>query len=399
MEKTSQITRKLLSWFRDNARDLPWRRTQDPYAIWISEVMLQQTQVKTVIPYWERWMRVLPTIESLARVKSQRLHKLWEGLGYYSRVRNLQKAARLIVERHGGRFPDRFEEVLALPGVGRYTAGAICSMAFNQPTPVLDGNVTRVLTRLYCVRANSRAPKTRERLWKLAQALVREASRGCLDTPETCGRPAGANAGPCSALNQALMELGATVCIPRNPKCELCPVSPQCQARARGWENRLPKPGRTVAAIRRRQLAFVVERNGRYLVRRRPDGGVNARLWEFPNSDANGGAKPGAMARATLGAAPRRLRRLLLLQHSITRYLIQLEVYYGVECAAGRVQSGRGRWLTLKQMRHLPFAAAHGRIVRELAARRCHRSPENKTGTKTRLRRRRGRTMLGSSAE
>lgn len=361
--------------------------------------MLQQTQVKTVIPYWERWMRVLPTIESLARVKSQRLHKLWEGLGYYSRVRNLQKAARLIVERHGGRFPDRFEEVLALPGVGRYTAGAICSMAFNQPTPVLDGNVTRVLTRLYCVRANSRAPKTRERLWKLAQALVREASRGCLDTPETCGRPAGANAGPCSALNQALMELGATVCIPRNPKCELCPVSPQCQARARGWENRLPKPGRTVAAIRRRQLAFVVERNGRYLVRRRPDGGVNARLWEFPNSDANGGAKPGAMARATLGAAPRRLRRLLLLQHSITRYLIQLEVYYGVECAAGRVQSGRGRWLTLKQMRHLPFAAAHGRIVRELAARRCHRSPENKTGTKTRLRRRRGRTMLGSSAE
>src|SRR5262249_4034926 len=146
--KIAAIVRKLLKWFSGNARDLPWRRRTDPYAIWISEIMLQQTQVRTVIPFWERWMRTLPSIQSLAEADQQTLHKLWEGLGYYTRVRNLHKAARVITARHGGRFPEHFEDVLALPGIGPYTAGAICSIAFNQPRPVLDGNVIRVLTRL-----------------------------------------------------------------------------------------------------------------------------------------------------------------------------------------------------------------------------------------------------------
>jgi len=139
----------LLDWFFANARDLPWRRTLDPYAVWVSEIMLQQTQVKTVIPYYERWMKEHPTVDSLARASSERIHKLWEGLGYYTRVRNMQKAAQAIVEKHGGRFPTNFDEVLALPGIGRYTAGAICSIAFNAPTPILDGNVIRVLTRVF----------------------------------------------------------------------------------------------------------------------------------------------------------------------------------------------------------------------------------------------------------
>src|SRR5437879_615002 len=135
---------KLLEWFPKNARDLPWRRTRDPYAIWVSEIMLQQTRVKTVVPYWQCWMQALPTIEAVASARPERIHKLWEGLGYYTRVRNLQKAAQTIVERHGGTFPRSFGEVLALPGIGRYTAGAICSIAFNQPTPILDGNMMRV---------------------------------------------------------------------------------------------------------------------------------------------------------------------------------------------------------------------------------------------------------------
>ena len=144
----------LLNWFSANARDLPWRRTRDPYAIWVSEIMLQQTQVKTVIPFWKRWMHELPTIESAAKAPSAKIHKLWEGLGYYTRVRNLQKAARVIVEKHDGKFPEKFEDVLALPGIGRYTAGAICSIAFNQPTPILDGNVIRVLTRVFGIGEN-----------------------------------------------------------------------------------------------------------------------------------------------------------------------------------------------------------------------------------------------------
>jgi A/G-specific adenine glycosylase len=173
--KVRRLLPLLLDWFASNARDLPWRRTRDPYAIWVSEIMLQQTQVKTVLPYWDRWMRALPTIQSLAKVDSEKLHKLWEGLGYYTRVRNLQQAARMIVEQHGGTFPRDFDRVLALPGIGRYTAGAICSIAFNQPTPILDGNVIRVLARVFGIAGDPREKKTNALLWRLAAEVVSHA--------------------------------------------------------------------------------------------------------------------------------------------------------------------------------------------------------------------------------
>src|SRR6266567_1833917 len=167
----------LLAWFRENARDLPWRRTRDPYGIWVSEIMLQQTQVKTVIPYWNRWMRQLPTAASLAKADGERVLKLWEGLGYYTRARNLQKAAQIIKGQYGGKFPEHFEDVLALPGIGRYTAGAICSIAFNQPTPILDGNVIRVLTRLFGIVSNPRQRNVNRRLWELSEQFVMAAAR------------------------------------------------------------------------------------------------------------------------------------------------------------------------------------------------------------------------------
>ena len=165
----------MLAWFAHNARDLPWRRTRDPYAIWVSEIMLQQTQVKTVMPYWKRWMRELPTIKAVAKARSEKIHKLWEGLGYYTRARNLQKAARQIVEKHGGAFPQKFDDVLALPGIGRYTAGAICSIAFNQPTPILDGNVIRVLTRIFGIVENPKEKAANAKLWQLAEEMVTHA--------------------------------------------------------------------------------------------------------------------------------------------------------------------------------------------------------------------------------
>src|SRR5436190_20222920 len=193
----SQTTRRikalvpaLLTWFKTNARDLPWRCTRDPYAIWISEIMLQQTQVQTVIPYWRRWMRELPTVQSLARARPEKVLKLWEGLGYYTRARNLQKAARIIVDRHGGRFPERFDEVLALPGIGRSTSGAICSIAFNQPTPILDGNVIRVLTRIFGIAENPREKPVADKLWKLAEAFVRAAARNRPDREDGSERDA-----------------------------------------------------------------------------------------------------------------------------------------------------------------------------------------------------------------
>ena len=177
MKLKLKLVPALLHWFAQNARDLPWRRTRDPYAIWVSEIMLQQTQVKTVIPYWNCWMRELPTIAAVASTSPDKIHKLWEGLGYYTRARNLQKAAKQIMEKHGGTFPQNFDDVLALPGIGRYTAGAICSIAFNQPTPILDGNVIRVLTRIFGIGENPREKKTNAQLWQLAKKLVEHADK------------------------------------------------------------------------------------------------------------------------------------------------------------------------------------------------------------------------------
>src|SRR3974390_1560339 len=203
--KISTIVKSLLEWFSKNARDLPWRKTTDPYCIWVSEIMLQQTQVKTVLPYWERWMKAVPDIRALARAKPEKLHKLWEGLGYYTRVRNMHKAAQEIVTNYSARFPHTFDDVLALPGIGRYTAGAICSIAFNQAKPILDGNVIRVLTRLYGIGGNPREPKTNAKLWSLAEQLVLQAvtlrngqgARRTQHTTRPCGTPL-SSLGACS---------------------------------------------------------------------------------------------------------------------------------------------------------------------------------------------------------
>jgi A/G-specific adenine glycosylase len=249
--KNQKLVARLLDWFSSNARDLPWRRARDPYAIWVSEIMLQQTQVKTVIPYWERWLRELPTIGSLANASADKIHKLWEGLGYYTRVRNLQKAAQQIVAEHAGQFPQSFDAVLALPGIGRYTAGAICSIAFNQPTPILDGNVIRVLTRIHGIKADPREKQTNARLWQLAEELVHHASRITH------------HASPCSHLNQSLMELGALICTPRSPNCAACPAQKLCVARKCNLQDQLPKLGKREAATERQFVAFVVKENGK----------------------------------------------------------------------------------------------------------------------------------------
>jgi A/G-specific adenine glycosylase len=272
--KVQKLVPCMLDWFSASARDLPWRRTQDPYAIWVSETMLQQTQVKTVLPFWERWMRELPTIEAAAQAGPEKIHKLWEGLGYYTRARNLQKAARLILEKHGGKFPKSFDDILALPGIGRYTAGAISSIAFNQPMPILDGNVMRVLTRIFGIAEDPREKKTNQLLWQIAEELVLQANTKHQKFA-------------CSHLNQSLMELGALVCTPRNPQCAACPVKKLCVAFRENRIPELPNIAKRAAATARRFVAFVIECRGKFLVRQRPENVVNAHLWEFPNVEVN----------------------------------------------------------------------------------------------------------------
>lgn len=392
VSKTEALVSVLLDWFTANARDLPWRRTCDPYAVWVSEIMLQQTQVKTVIPYWERWMRELPTIESLAHASADKIHKLWEGLGYYTRVRNMQKAAQQIIAEHGGEFPQTFDAVLALPGIGRYTAGAICSIAFNQPTPLLDGNVIRVLTRIHDIKTDPREKQTNVLLWQLAEQLV--------VTAHTIGFqpkhfPAFANFASsrdiprCSYLNQSLMELGALICTPRSPNCLICPVQKLCVARKENLQDQLPNLGKREAATERRFLAFVVERNGKFLVRQRPAGIINAHLWEFPNVEVEadtGRARHSVRAVASqIPNGPQRTdapyqqsdfhitstKPLRVVKHSITRYRITLEAWTA-ETKKQKPQPA-GDWFTMDKLHDLAFTSAHKKILQAITEAKTHK--------------------------
>ena len=354
----------MLDWFATAARDLPWRRTLDPYAIWVSEIMLQQTQVKTVIPSWERWLRELPDVAALAAAPEQRLLKLWEGLGYYTRVRNLQKAAQQIVAEHAGLFPRDFDAVLALPGVGRYTAGAISSIAFNAAAPILDGNVIRVLARLFAIDGNPRDRATNEQLWQLATGLVEAAAASQLSTLNSQLL----FSGPCSALNQSLMELGATVCTPQNPQCPQCPVRAHCIAHREGRVDELPNLGPRATTTSREFHTFVVERDGKFLVARRRAGIVNAGLWEFPNLEVTEQrAAPAASLKQLLQIAAR-CEPLGEIKHSITRYRITQSAFRVRIKTPSATTDAHARWLSLAELHTLPFTSAHRRLLSLVAA-------------------------------
>ncbi len=344
----------LLDWFVKDARDLPWRRALDPYAIWVSEVMLQQTQVKTVLPFWERWMRELPDIAAAAGAHPEQLHKLWEGLGYYTRVRNLQKAAQQIMQHHGGRFPESFDDILALPGIGRYTAGAISSIAFNRPTPIVDGNVVRVLTRLFGIGGDPGEKRISDRLWQIAETLVLDASR--------CSGRARA----CSHLNQSLMELGALVCTPQAPLCFSCPVKAYCAALQEDRVALLPNLPKRAKPTVLHFAAFAAEWDGKWLVRQRPSGGVNAHLWEFPNVEIPAGMDPASAATSALGFSPETLRPLCRISHAITRYRITLTVFACDTTQSPEAGFGQGLWLTGGELQALSFPSAHKKILKQL---------------------------------
>jgi A/G-specific adenine glycosylase len=259
----AQITELLLAWYAKNARDLPLRRQRDPYGIWVSEIMLQQTRVDTVMPYYERFLQQAPDIETLAGLEEQKLLKLWEGLGYYSRARNLQKAARQVMALHGGVFPDTFESIRGLAGIGDYTAGAIASIAFDRPTPAVDGNVLRVVARVTATEQVDTSPMKKMIAAALAAIYPRH---------------------NCGDFTQALMELGATVCLPNGaPKCSECPLRQLCRAHQKGDETRYPLK-KEKAARRREQLTIFIVRNKDCIALcRRPQTGLLRGMWALPH--------------------------------------------------------------------------------------------------------------------
>jgi len=254
----------LLEWFRDNARVLPWRSDPTAYHVWVSEIMLQQTRVAAVLDYYRRFMERVPTVEALAVLPEEQLMKLWQGLGYYSRARNLQKAARRVMEEFGGVFPQRYEDIRSLPGVGDYTAGAIASIAFHQPVPAVDGNVLRVVSRLTGDEGDISTPAMKARVTQAVREVI---------PPGDAGR-----------FNQALMELGATVCLPNGaPLCERCPAAPFCEALLTGRAATLPVKAPKKERRVEERTVFLIFHENRVALRRRPGQGLLAGLWEYPN--------------------------------------------------------------------------------------------------------------------
>jgi A/G-specific adenine glycosylase len=267
IERKRYFSGELLNWYRRHQRDLPWRRSKNPYYIWVSEIMLQQTRVETVIPYFQRFIERFPTIEALALAPEEDVLKLWEGLGYYSRARNLQAAVREVYERYGGVVPSEKDEIASLKGVGPYTSGAILSIAYNKPEPAVDGNVMRVLSRYFLIEEDVMKPATRTLMEKLAKELIPEGAAG--------------------DFNQALMELGAMVCTPRSPHCLTCPVREGCAGRAEGREESLPVKKKAKPPRPEKRIVALVEGSGelagRILIRQRPQEGLLARMWELPH--------------------------------------------------------------------------------------------------------------------
>ena len=289
----------LLAWYRQNARDLPWRRTADPYRIWVSEIMLQQTRVAAVLGYYARFLAAFPSVEALAAAPEDRLMKLWEGLGYYSRARNLQKTARIVAER--GAFPDTFQGLLALPGIGEYTAGAIASAAFGTREAAVDGNVLRIFTRLTDCHDDIADPRVKRTVRDALQAVM----------PET--------AEDIRIFNQATMELGATVCVPNGPpRCEACPVRELCLGRMRGTAEALPVKRAKKARRTEEKTVFLLLRQGRVALRRRPDRGLLAGLWEFPNAEGALDEPAAGAAVFAWGLTPRVWRSRLTAKHIFT---------------------------------------------------------------------------------
>ena len=294
--------------------------------------MLQQTRVETVLPYYARWLRAFPTVHALAQAKDDRVLKLWEGLGYYSRARNLHRAARIVVREYDGKLPRTANGLRQLPGIGRYTAGAIASIAFGERVPLVDGNVARVFARIFAITANVKTPRTLQTLWQLAEELV--------------------PAGDPGEFNQALMELGALVCTPANPRCEACPMRRACIARARGLVDQLPNRGRPQAAEHVVVSAALVRRNGSLLMQRRPDRGLLAGMWELPTLD-RGQFRKG--------------KPLLELRHTITNRRITLRVF---ECQCGSALQDNLtadlRWASTSEIKRLSLPAAHRRAIKQI---------------------------------
>lgn len=340
--------RRLLRWYDRCRRNLPWRpdvaagRPQvDPYHVLVSEAMLQQTQVATVIPYFNRFVARLPTLADLAAAEEQEVLRLWQGLGYYSRARNLQAAAREVMSEHGGQLPREVDQLLKLPGVGRYTAGAVASIAFDRRAPILDGNVLRVLCRVDKITSDPRECETQALLWRRAEQVLPRSRIG--------------------DFNSALMELGATVCIPRSPQCLICPVRLHCEAFAAGVQERVPRTKKAKPTPLLERTIHCIRSNGRWLIEQRPARGRWALMWQFITTEAGDAPRPALPVKVSRAA------RIGEVSHSLTHRRYRFDVHVCEACEQETADAQRPRkWVTLEGLNEYPLPRPHLKVLQML---------------------------------
>jgi A/G-specific adenine glycosylase len=357
----TRFRRQLLKWFDANQRDLPWRKKKTPYRIWVSEIMLQQTQVATVIDYYRRFMKRFPNVKSLASAEQEDVLKLWEGLGYYRRARQMHAAAQVVVEQFSGQFPTDFDSVLALPGIGRYTAGAILSISQDQKLPILEGNTIRVFARLLAMRDDPRTTANQKELWAFSESLLPAKRAG--------------------DFNQSLMELGSEICKPRSPLCQQCPIASHCPTFANGWHESIPASGKKVKYEDLKEAVVLVGKpsidhaNPKFLIRKCVKGERWAGLWDFPRFSVSD-SKSNRSVQENLALELKQLTGFageiestdVTIKHAVTRFRIKLSCYC-LTSRTGRLKSNKMesfKWASLPELAKLPMSVTGRKIADRL---------------------------------
>ena len=338
-----RLSTRLLNWYNIHKRILPWRDHPDPYAVWVSEIMLQQTRVETVISYFEKWMKLFPNIKKLAKADEQDVLNSWEGLGYYSRARNLHKAAKIVVEKFNGELPRNLENLQSLPGIGKYTVGAIASMAFGMDEATLDGNLRRVFSRLFDVKEFADSPAGEKILWGLARENLPKGKAG--------------------DYNQALMDLGATICLPKNPRCLLCPLMEICEARKNGTQELRPVLKPKKESPHYVQVAAVIIKNGKVLLSQRPADGLLGNMWEFPNARVveNPAKELTKSLKAQTKIQVKKKEAIGIVSHAYTHFKVTQHVFI---CDAVSIPKNKNlKWIKVSELENYPM----GKIDRQIA--------------------------------
>ena len=351
--------RKLLVWYARHARELPWRGTTDPYKVWVSEIMLQQTTTAAVERYYRRFLQRFPNVQSLAAASDAEVLRFWEGLGYYRRATQLHKAAKMIVSEHGGIFPNDFDTILKLPGVGRYTAGAICSIAYHQRRPILEANTIRLHARLLAYPDDPTRSAGNKLLWQMAELVLPEPNRNVNNDNESVY----------SLFNQAMMDLGSMVCTPKSPDCRNCPVVKLCRSAEQGLQHVIPALKKDKEFEERTEAALVIRKNGKFLMMRYPEGVRWAGLWDFPRYLMAETGRPDDMAeyreniKRLTGREVVLTQELAVLWHSVTRYKITLKIFSAEQIGKKQKAEYQTEWFSQRELANLALNTTGRKIV------------------------------------